>query len=125
MFFLLDFSPAIYFQSSETGKFENMLETFALLAFSAIKNGDRVGVIFSGLKERKIFLPKRGRNHILQILTEAIKIYEKKDLAFLGEGKNEEDLDFVLKILKHSSVVFYFSGHLPDLKERKSFFKKV
>ncbi len=125
LFFILDFSPAIYFQSSETGKFENMLETFAMLSFSAIKNGDRVGVIFSDLKERKVFLPKRGRNHIFKILTEAIKIYEKKEFDFLGEEKSEEDLDFILKILKYSSVVFYFAGHLPDFKKRKSFFKKV
>jgi uncharacterized protein (DUF58 family) len=66
LFFLLDTSSAMRFSSQNIPKYKVQLETFALLAFSAVLNGDRVGAfVFDGETE-KIFPPKKGRRNLLK-----------------------------------------------------------
>ena len=122
LYFIFDFNPAIYFQTEKEEKFQKILEVFGILAFTAIKNGDNVGAIFTGLKKNKVFKAKKGRKNVLEILNQAIVEYQKKDLR--GEKDYSKDFDFIQKILKRSSVVFWLSGYLPELKKEKELQKK-
>ena len=49
-----------------------MTELAAVLSFSAIQNNDKVGVIFFTNKIEKFIPPKKGRTHILRIITELL-----------------------------------------------------
>lgn len=124
LFFVFDVSSAMFFSSEKIGKFENALETFAILAFAAVRNGDKVGAMFVDSKKRKIFPPKKGKRNVLKILSAVIETFKENETMFI-ENHYAEDLRFALKLLKHSSVVFWLSGTLPDLNKNKSLEKVV
>ena len=124
LFFILDISEDAKFTSRNEKKFENILETFAVLAFSAVKNGDQVGVILSGRDEPVLFPPKKGKHNILKILTTALKFYEHHDYKKYKHNLIK-DLKLVKKILKHSSIIFWFSAKIPNLKEKMTLQKAL
>ena len=76
LFFVIDGSPSMQFSSQKELKYEKLLETFALLAFAAVQNGDRVGILFYGNGKGKIFPPKKGGRNVLRILKFCIEQYQ-------------------------------------------------
>lgn len=122
LFFLLDAGESLQFSSLEEKKYERLLETFSLLAFSAVKNGDKVGVLLYGDQIEngiKIFPPKKGKKNVLQILQYCIEMYS--NFSHKNISKNIQTLEFseVLKktfsFLKGSSSVFWCTGEYRDL----------
>lgn len=98
--------------SGEFGTFEKMkgdiaVELCAVLAFSAIKNNDRVGLIIFTDRIEKFIPPKKGKKHVLRVIREL--------LYFKPQGK-KTDLDNLLehitKAVKRKSVVFIISDFL-------------
>jgi uncharacterized protein (DUF58 family) len=98
--------------SGEFGTFEKMkgdiaVELCAVLAFSAIKNNDRVGLIIFTDRIEKFIPPKKGKKHVLRVIREL--------LYFKPQGK-KTDLDVILehitKAIKRKSVVFLISDFL-------------
>ncbi len=81
----------------------------AMMAFSAIKNGDRVGLVaFTDTVERYV-PPKKGRKHVLRIIDEI--------LAFdpIGAGTDlRAALEFIGRVNKRKAVVFLISDFLDD-----------
>ena len=69
---LIDMSRSAFFGSTELMKQEVLTEISAVLAFSAINNNDKVGVIFFSDKIEKFIPPQKGRKHILLIIRELI-----------------------------------------------------
>ncbi len=67
---LLDASASGSFGSAEKTKGEIAAEISALLAFSAIKNNDRVGAILFTDRVEKFIPPRRGSNHVLRVIRE-------------------------------------------------------
>jgi len=100
-------------------KFENQLETFALLAFSAIRNGDRVGVALVSPEQTLIFPFRKGKNNIFKILIKALEMFnhQVKDIKKVDFKKS---FGLIKKYLKRSSVVFWFSGVMPSMKEESA-----
>jgi uncharacterized protein (DUF58 family) len=98
--------------SGEFGTFEKMkgdiaVELCAVLAFSAIKNNDRVGLIIFTDKVEKFIPPKKGKTHVLRLIREL--------LYFKPEGKKtnlENLLEHITKAVKRKSVVFVISDFL-------------
>ncbi len=85
------------------------VELCALLAFSAVKNNDRVGLVIFTDRVEKYIPPKKGRSHVLRVLREL--------LYFRPEGKGTdlfEALSFVNRILKRRSVVFVISDFIAE-----------
>jgi uncharacterized protein (DUF58 family) len=81
-----------------------MTEICAVIAFSAINNNDKVGVIFFSDRVEKFIPPKKGRNHILRIIRELID--------FQPEGKGSdlnEALRYLRNMLKKRAIVFMLS----------------
>lgn len=69
---LVDVSESLGFGSSEKIKRDVVAEIAATLAFSAIQNNDKIGVIFFSDKVEKFIPPKKGRKHILFIIREIL-----------------------------------------------------
>jgi uncharacterized protein (DUF58 family) len=69
---LIDVSGSREFGSMDKLKKNIVTEIAAVLAFSAIQNNDKIGVIFFSDKIEKFIPPKKGRSHILRIISELI-----------------------------------------------------
>ncbi len=69
---LIDVSGSREFGSMDKLKKNIITEISAILAFSAIQNNDKIGVIFFSSKIEKFIPPKKGRSHILRIISELI-----------------------------------------------------
>ena len=69
---LVDVSRSRIFGAQGVAKQEMMAEIAATIAFSAIQNNDKIGVIFFSDKIEKFLPPKKGRKHILHIIRELL-----------------------------------------------------
>lgn len=109
---LVDISKSNFFGTSRL-KSEVTAEIAAILAFSAIKNNDKVGLILFSDKVEKYIPPKKGRKHILYILRE-ILYHEKEDI----KTDLNSALEFLLKVQKKKSTLFLFSDFIADNYEK-------
>ena len=69
---LVDVSGSLHFGTVRQMKHDMLVEIAATLAFSAIQNNDKIGVIFFSDKIEKFIPPKKGRKHILYIIRELL-----------------------------------------------------
>lgn len=90
---LIDVSESLSFGTSTTTKRNMLAEIAATLAFSAIQNNDKIGVIFFSDKIEKFVPPKKGRKHILYIIREI--------LSFKPEN-NQTDISTALRYLTNA-----------------------
>lgn len=101
---LVDISPSSYFGTHQQLKKEWATEICAVLAFSAISNNDKVGLILFSDQIELFIPPKKGKQHILRILRELIHTEPK------GVGTNLGDaLQFFSNIIKKRSIGFILS----------------
>ena len=109
---LIDVSASHDFGSGNLYKRDVMTELAATLAFSAIQNNDKIGVIFFSDKIEKFIPPQKGRKHILYIIRELIDFKpesNKTDIALA--------LKYFTNIIKKRCTAFLIS----DLLDSKSF----
>ena len=90
---LIDVSESLSFGTSSMIKRNMVAEIAATLAFSAIQNNDKIGVIFFSDKIEKFVPPKKGRKHILYIIREI--------LSFKPEN-NKTDISMALRYLTNA-----------------------
>ena len=103
----VDVSGSGNFGTRERMKGEIAVELCALLAFSAIKNNDKVGLIIFTDRVEKFIPPRKGRRHVLRVLRELL--YFKPE----GRGTNVSGaLEFLTHVLRRRSVVFLVSDFL-------------
>lgn len=111
---LVDVSGSENFGTIRQQKQEVATELCAVLAFSAIQNNDKVGVIFFSDKIEKFIPPKKGRSHILMIIRELID--------FSPENK-ETDLSQALRyftgVIKKRSTAFIISDFISPAFENE------
>lgn len=94
---LVDVSQSAFFGTVNQFKSEMITEICAVLAFSAINNNDKVGVIFFGQKIEQFIPPKKGKKHVLRIIRELLdyaygqkaKAAEESRLQFAEELKKQ------------------------------------
>ena len=104
---LIDVSASGNFGTQEQFKRELATELSAILAFSAIKNNDKVGVIFFTDKVEQFIPPKKGKSHILRIIREV--------LAFQPTGKGTDiagALEYFNSVIKKRSICFILSDFM-------------
>jgi len=104
---LIDVSASGNFGTEEQFKRELATELAAILAFSAINNNDKVGVIFFTDKVEQFIPPKKGKSHILRIIREV--------LAFEPTGKGTDiagALEYFSAVIKKRSICFILSDFM-------------
>jgi len=101
---VIDVSPSSYFGTDTQLKNEVVTEIAAVLAFSAINNNDKVGVVFFSDQIEKFIPPKKGKSHILRIIRELINFEPK------GKGTNVAiALEYLNNVIKKRSIAFVIS----------------
>ncbi|MBA3463370.1 MAG: DUF58 domain-containing protein [Deltaproteobacteria bacterium] len=104
---MIDMSASEYFGTQGSVKRELAAELAAVVAFSAIKNNDRVGLYIVTDKVEKYVPPKKGRRHVLRVIGEI--------LAFQPQSRGTDlakSLDFFSKVARRRSVLFLVSDFL-------------
>jgi uncharacterized protein (DUF58 family) len=110
---VIDMSASGFFGSAGATKREIAAELAAVVAFSAIKNNDRVGLYILTDKVERYIPPKKGRKHVLRVIGEILTFKPKSRGTDLAKG-----LDFLGKVAKRRSVVFFVSDFLSTGWER-------
>ncbi len=109
---LVDISNSGIF-GSQLRKADLITEMCAVMAFSAIKNGDKVGLVLFSDHIEKVVLPKKGRLHVLRLIRE---LYTTK-----AEGQGTDlsvPLNFINRLLKRRSIVIMASDFIaPDYEK--------
>lgn len=113
---LIDVSGSNDFGSLLQSKRDLTAELAAVLAFSAIQNNDKVGVIFFSSKIEKFIPPKKGSSHILRIIREIVDFQPTERGTDIGEG-----LRFLTSAIKRRTTAFLIS----DFMTTKSFEKEM
>jgi uncharacterized protein (DUF58 family) len=111
---LMDVSASENFGTNTQQKQDLATELCAVLAFSAIQNNDKVGVIFFSDKIEKFIPPKKGRSHILMIIRELI--------AFTPENKGTDvgqALKFFTGAIKKKCTAFVISDFMSPAFENE------
>ena len=104
MMLVVDMSASTSFGSIAETKAEIAAEIAALLAFSAIRNNDKVGLICFTDTVEHFVVPRKGRRHVLRVVRDILHFQPKQP------GTNiETALTFVDRVLKPHSVVFLIS----------------
>ncbi len=110
---LVDASSSGRFGTRDRFKSETAAELCALLAFSAIKNNDKVGLIIFTDRIEKFVPPQKGRGHVLRIIREVL-FFEPE-----GVGTNIAlALEYFHRVIKRRSVVFLVSDFLSEGYEK-------
>ena len=104
---VIDVSASGNFGTQEQFKRELATELSAILAFSAIKNNDKVGVIFFTDKVEQFIPPKKGKSHILRIIREVLTFQPT------GKGTNMAGaLEYFNSVIKKRSICFILSDFM-------------
>jgi len=110
----VDISPSGIFGSKNQSKMELSIEICAVLAFSAIKNGDKVGLVLYTDEIEKVIPPKKGRLHVLRLIRELLTTEPK------GTGTDiSEALSYVNRLLNRRAIVILASDFQDDNYDRQ------
>ncbi len=107
MMLLIDLSASQRFGTRLRSQRDLATEIAATLAFSAMQNNDKIGVIFFTDRIEKFIPPQKGRKHILYIIREL--------LNFTPQGKRTDvsvPLEYLVKIISKRSIAFLLSDFL-------------
>ncbi len=110
---LIDISGSLDFGTQRQMKKDLVAEIAATLAFSAIQNNDKIGVIFFSDRIEKYIPPKSGRKHILFIIREMLKFQPKSKRTDLKMA-----IEFLTRVMKRHCTAFILSDFFtkPDFE---------
>jgi uncharacterized protein (DUF58 family) len=104
---VVDVSASKEFGSQERSKAEMAAEVAAQIAFSAIANNDRVGLILFSDRIEKVVPARKGKKHVLRVVSDILSFKPK------GRGTNiNVGLDYLARIAKRKAVTFLISDFL-------------
>ena len=108
---MVDVSGSLDFGTAGQTKRQIVTEIAATLAFSAIQNNDKIGVIFFSDHIEKFIPPKKGRKHILFIIRELLDFQPQSRRTDIGDA-----IVFMTNAIKKRCTVFLISDFF-DAKE--------
>ena len=106
---MIDVSASRNFGTISKLKKNQITEIAAVLAFSAIQNNDKIGVIFFSDKIEKFIPPKKGRTHILHIIRELIDFYPEDKQTDI-----EQALEYMTNSIKKRCTCFVISDFIAE-----------
>ena len=104
---LVDMSGSQFFGSQGQLKRDIAVEISAILAFSAMKNNDKVGALLFSDQIEKFIPPRKGQSHALRIVRELISFEPKHSATSIKEA-----LNYLNHVLKKRSIVFVISDFM-------------
>jgi uncharacterized protein (DUF58 family) len=104
---LVDLSQSGSFGSNMQLKRELITEICAVLAFSSLQNNDKIGVVFFSDKVEKFIPPKKGRTHVLRIISDLIDFHPENTGTDISNA-----LQFAVNVIKKKSIFFIISDFL-------------
>ena len=111
--FLVDLSASGSFGSVRRTKSETAAEVCALLAFAAIKNNDKVGLIVFTDHVEMFIPPQKGTRHVLRVIREILSFQPRKVKTDLAQA-----LDYLGRVISRRAVVFTISDFQAEGFER-------
>ena len=112
---LIDVSGSRNFGALGVEKKEMIAEIAATLAFSAIQNNDKVGVIFFSDKIEKFIPPKKGRKHILLVIRELLDFTPESNGTDINKA-----LEYLTSVIKKHCATFLISDFIDSIDYYKS-----
>ena len=113
---LIDVSGSLDFGTQKQFKRDMVTEIAATLAFSAIQNNDKIGVIFFSDKIEKYIPPKKGRKHILYIIREMLDFHAESRHTDVAQA-----VEFLTGVSKRKCTAFILS----DFFVRQGFLQQL
>ena len=107
MMLMADVSGSELFGTSNNFKKEIITEISATLAFSALQNNDKVGLILFSDEVELYIPPKKGKSHILRIIRELLEFTPESQRTDIGEA-----LKFLSNVIKKRAIVFVLSDFI-------------
>lgn len=104
---LIDVSGSLHFGTQRQMKKDMVTEIAATLAFSAIQNNDKIGVIFFSDRIEKFIPPKKGRKHILYIIRELLDFHAESRRTDIGQA-----VQYLTQALKRRCTAFVLSDFM-------------
>ena len=104
---LFDASASGNFGTVKQTKMDMMIEMAALIAFSAIKNNDKVGLLIFTDTVEKFIPPKKGKSHVLRLIRELLTFKPRRRATKISAA-----LEYALHVLNRRSIVFLMSDFL-------------
>lgn len=126
---LVDLSPSERFGTRRAPKARVASEVAALLAFSAIRNNDRVGLILSTNKVDRIVAPKKGEKHVMRVVREILgfeppealpaRTHDRHGAPLLGAATDlKAGLEALVGVARRRSIAFVISDFYAQNFER-------
>ncbi|MBJ2176149.1 DUF58 domain-containing protein [Aureibaculum algae] len=109
MVLMVDVSGSEYFGTTEQFKRETITEISATLAFSAIQNNDKVGLLLFSDDIELFIPPKKGKTHVLRIIRELIEFQPKSKKTNIAQA-----LRYLSNVMKKKAIVFILSDFIDD-----------
>lgn len=106
---MIDLSSSGSFGSHTQKKKDLIAEISAVIAFSAIQNNDKVGVILFTDRIEKFIPPKKGKSHILQIIREILNFETKGHQTSVGTATG-----YFASLIKRRSIAFIISDFITE-----------
>ena len=110
---LVDVSGSGNFGTNKQSKRELATELSAILAFSAIKNNDKVGVIFFSNIVEEFIPPKKGKSHILRIIRQILSFQAKERKTNISQA-----IEYFNNVMKKRSICFILSDFISPKFEK-------
>ncbi|WP_410006652.1 DUF58 domain-containing protein [Aequorivita nionensis] len=106
---MVDISGSEFFGTQEQFKNEIITEIAATLAFSAMQNNDKTGLILFSDEIELYIPPKKGKSHVLRIIRELIEFEPKSKKTDIANA-----LKFLSNVMKKKAIVFVLSDFIAD-----------
>ena len=109
MVLMVDVSSSELFGTTEQFKRETITEISATLAFSAIQNNDKVGLLLFSDEIELFIPPKKGKTHVLRIIRELIEFKPRSKKTDITQA-----LRYLSNVMKKKAIVFILSDFMDD-----------
>ena len=106
---MVDISSSEFFGTQEQFKNEIITEIAATLAFSAMQNNDKTGLILFSDEIELYIPPKKGKSHVLRIIRELLEFEPKSNKTDIANA-----LKFLSNVMKKKAIVFVLSDFIAD-----------
>lgn len=113
MLLMVDVSGSEFFGTKNQFKKDTLTEIAATLAFSAIQNNDKVGLLLFSNEIELYIPPKKGRSHVLRIIRELLEFQPKHHQTDIKKA-----LEFLTDVMKKKAIVFMLSDFMDQGYEK-------